>query len=141
MKYIVIIVAFLILSTPVKAYQILRFSVSWCQYCTAFHNEVTPTYKDSEYAEELPLIIINADDYPKHIPKWFRDAYEKGDIKLIKGLPTFILWDEKRQMELDRLVGYFGKIWFYERIEYKMYDLLNTDLHKPGDKKHIRWGY
>tara|TARA_B100001245_G_C22629712_1_gene310213 strand:- start:50 stop:388 length:339 start_codon:yes stop_codon:yes gene_type:complete len=110
------------------------FSVSWCQFCTAFHNEVTPTYKDSEYAEDLPLIIINADEYPTYIPKWFKDAYEKGDIKPIKGLPTFILWDEERNVELDRLVGYYGKLWFYQKIEYKMYDLLNTDLHKPKKK-------
>ena len=142
MKIIVIIVALLILSTPVKAYQILMFSVSWCKYCTAFHNEVAPTYKDSEYSKDLPLIIINADDYPKHIPEWFANAYVKGDIKPIKGLPTFILWDEKRKVELDRLVGYYGKLWFYQKIEYKLYDLLNTDLHKPKKSlKHIRWGF
>jgi hypothetical protein len=84
---------------------------------------VGDTYKDSEYAEDLPLILINADDYPEHIPKWFADAYKKGDIKLITATPTFILWDEKKKVELDRLVGYHGKTWFYNRIEYKTFDL------------------
>ena len=123
MKFILILFSILILSTPVKAYQLLMFTVSWCGFCTAFHNEVGDTYKDSEYAEFLPLILINADDYPEHIPEWFATAYKKGDIKPINATPTFILWDEKKKVELDRLVGYHGKTWFYDRIEYKTYDL------------------
>jgi len=130
MKFLSILFTLLLLSLPVKAYELLMFSVSWCGYCTAFHEQVAPTYKDSEYAENLPLIIINADDYPLHIPEWFATAYERGDIKPITGTPTFILWDEKQKVEIDRLVGYFGKEWFYDRIAYKTYDLIYTTLHK-----------
>lgn len=130
MKFFFVLFILLILSLPVKAYELLMFSISGCRFCTTFHREITPTYNDSEYAEYLPLIIINADEYPKNIPKWFAAAYKKGDIKPIRKVPTFILWDEKRKVELDRLVGYFGKTWFYGRIEYKTYDLMNTDLHK-----------
>ena len=130
MKFLSILFTLLLLSLPVKAYELLMFSVSWCGYCTAFHEQVVPTYKDSEYAENLPLIIINADDYPLHVPEWVATAYEKGDIKPITGTPTFILWDEKQKVEIDRLVGYFGKEWFYDRIAYKTYDLIYTTLHK-----------
>ena len=127
MKFITILFTLLILALPVKAYQLLMFSVSSCGFCTAFHNEVGDTYKDSEYAENLPLIIINADDYPEHIPEWFVDAYKKGIIKPIRGTPTFIIWDEKKKVEIDRLVGYNGKEWFYIRLAYQTFDLINTN--------------
>ena len=130
MKFLYILLTLLILALPVKAYQLLMFSVSSCGFCTAFHNEVGDTYKDSEYAENFPLIIINADDFPLHIPEWFADAYKKGIIKPIRGTPTFILWDEKLKVEIDRLVGYYGKTWFYDRIAYKTYDLIDITLHK-----------
>ena len=131
MKFITILFTILILSTPVKAYELLMFSVSWCGFCTRFHNEVGDTYKDSEYAENLPLIIINADDYPEHIPEWFASAYKKGIIKPIRGTPTFILWDEKKKVEIDRLVGYNGKKWFYIRLAYFSFDLIDTnDMEK-----------
>ena len=31
---------------------------------------------------------------------------------------------------LDRLVGYHGKVWFYDRIEYKTYDLKHSTSNK-----------
>ena len=127
MKFITILFTLLILALPVKAYQLLMFSVSSCGFCTAFHNEVGDTYKDSEYAENLPLIIINADDYPEHIPKWFEDAYKKRIIKPIIGTPTFILWDEKKKIEVDRFVGYNGKKWFYIRLAYFTFDVIDTN--------------
>ena len=130
MKFLSILFTLLLLSLPVKAYELLMFSHSPCGFCRAFLEEVAPTYKDSEYAEQFPLIIISVDDYPLHVPEWFVTAYEKGDIKPINATPTFILWDEKQKVEIDRLVGYFGKEWFYDRIEYKTYDLIDTTLHK-----------
>ena len=74
--------------------------------------QVEPEYHDTEYAKTLPLTIIDAKD----IPEWFHIAYDKGNIKPIRGTPTFIIWDEKRQEEIDRIVGYGGKEWFYEQI-------------------------
>ena len=49
-------------------------------------------------------------------PEWFNIAYEEGRIQKIKGPPTFIIWDEENQEEIDRIVGYGGKEWFYEQI-------------------------
>ena len=76
--------------------------------------QVEPEYHDTEYAKTLPLTIIDAKD----IPEWFHIAYDKGDIKKIKGTPTFIIWDEENQIEIDRIVGYGGKEWFYEQIAF-----------------------
>ena len=88
-----------------------------------------------EYAKNLPLIIINADEYPLHIPKWFATAYKKGDIKPIIVTPTFILWDEKQKVEIDRLVGYIGKEWFYDQLAYKTYDLIDTTFIRHNINK------
>tara|TARA_Y100000034_G_scaffold118144_1_gene158498 strand:+ start:1720 stop:2097 length:378 start_codon:yes stop_codon:yes gene_type:complete len=112
MKFLSILFTVLLLSLPLKAYELLMFSVNWCSYCVAFNEQVAPEYNDTEYAETLPLTIIDAE----HPPEWFTTAYQKGDIKKIKGTPTFIIWDKESQAEIDRFVGYNGKEWFYERV-------------------------
>ena len=114
MKFLSILFTLCCLSLPLKAYELLMFSVDWCGYCKEFHKEITPEYNDTEYAETLPLTIIDNAD----IPEWFQTAYEEGRIENIRGTPTFIIWDEENQVEIDRIVGYNGKEWFYERIAY-----------------------
>ena len=113
MKFLAILFSVVMLSLPVKAYELLMFSVKTCHFCIAFHEQVVPEYNDTEYAEILPLTIIDAEG----IPDWFHIAYDKGYINKIKGTPTFIIWNEETQQEVDRIVGYNGKEWFYERIE------------------------
>ena len=114
MKFLSILFTVLFLSFSASAYELLMFSVSNCIYCIAFNEQVAPTYNDTEYAETLPLTIIDNAD----IPEWFQTAYEEGRIENIRGTPTFIIWDEENQVEIDRIVGYNGKEWFYERIAY-----------------------
>ena len=114
MKFLSILFTVLLLSLPLKAYELLMFSVSFCGYCVAFRKEITPEYNDTEYAKTLPLTVIDAMDQPE----WFKAAMGRGDIKSIRGTPTFIIWDEKQYKEIDRIVGYNGKEWFYERIAY-----------------------
>ena len=114
MKFLSMLFTLLLLSLPLKAYELLMFSVSWCSYCVAFNKQVAPEYNDTEYAEILPLTIIDAEN----IPEWFTKVYTEGKIKKIKGTPTFIIWDKENQVEIDRIVGYNGKEWFYERITY-----------------------
>ena len=114
MKFLSILFTLLLLSLPLKAYELLMFSVSNCIYCIAFNEQVAPEYNDTIYAETLPLTIIDAE----HPPEWFTTAYEEGKIKKIRGTPTFIIWDKESQSEIDRIVGYNGKEWFYERIAY-----------------------
>ena len=114
MKFLSILFTVLFLSLPLSAYELLMFSVSNCIYCIAFNEQVAPTYNDTKYAETLPLTIIDNTD----IPEWFQTAYEEGRIEHIRGTPTFIIWDKENQVEIDRIVGYNGKEWFYERIAY-----------------------
>ena len=114
MKFLSILFTLLLLSLPLKAYELLMFSVSNCIYCIAFNEQVAPEYNDTVYAETLPLTIIDNAD----IPEWFQIAYEEGKIKKIKGTPTFIIFDKESQAEIDRIVGYNGKEWFYEKIAY-----------------------
>ncbi len=114
MKFLSILFTVLFLSFSASAYELLMFSVSNCIYCIAFNEQVAPTYNDTKYAETLPLIIIDNAD----IPDWFHVAYEEGRIEPIKGTPTFIIWDEENQIEIERIVGYNGKEWFYERVAY-----------------------
>ena len=112
MKFLSILFTLLFLSLPLSAYELLMFSIKSCHYCIAFMEQVEPEYHDTEYAETLPLTIIDAKD----IPEWFHIAYDKGNIKKIKGPPTFIIFNEESQAEVDRFVGYNGKEWFYERV-------------------------
>ena len=114
MKFLSILFTVLLLSLPLKAYELLMFSVKTCHYCIAFMEQVEPEYHDTEYAKTLPLTIIDNAD----IPEWFQTAYEEGRIENIRGTPTFIIWNEEEQVEVDRIVGYNGKEWFYERIAY-----------------------
>ena len=114
MKFLYTLFTVLFLSFSASAYELLMFSVSWCSYCVAFNEQVAPTYNDTKYAETLPLAIIDNAD----IPEWFHIAYDKGNIKPIRGTPTFIIFDTESQVEIDRIVGYNGKDEFFARIAY-----------------------
>ena len=114
MKFLSILFTVLLLSLPLKAYELLMFSVKTCHYCIAFMEQVEPEYHDTEYAKTLPLTIIDNAD----IPEWFQTAYEEGRIENIRGTPTFIIWNEEEQVEVDRIVGYGGKDEFFARIAY-----------------------
>ena len=101
-------------TSSARAYELLMFSVKTCHYCMAFMDQVEPEYHDTEYAKTLPLTIIDNAD----IPEWFQTAYEEGRIENIRGTPTFIIWDEESQAEIDRIVGYGGKDEFFARIAH-----------------------
>ena len=123
MKFLSILFTLCFLSLPLKAYELLMFSIKSCHYCIAFMEQVEPEYHDTEYAKTLPLTIV----YHTDRPEWFNIAYEEGRIKKIKGTPTFIIWDEESQAEIDRIVGYGGKEWFYEQISIRVKNLNNNE--------------
>jgi len=81
-----------------------------CPVCERFINEVAIDYNESEQAKTLPLVIINVNN----IPTWFKEAYNEGRIKRIKGTPTFIVWNGRK--ELSRLTGYKNRKDFMLRI-------------------------
>lgn len=81
-----------------------------CHICERFINEVAVDYNDSDIAKKLPLIIISV--YAQ--PEWFKQAYAENRIKKIRGTPTFIIWNGRK--ELGRIVGYQSKGRFYSRL-------------------------
>ena len=91
------------------AFELLMFNNKHCTFCNKFLEEVGPEYNISD----LPLIIIDEDNKPE----WFIMAYKEKRIKPIRATPTFILWDEFEKYEVDRIVGYGGKDWFYNKLK------------------------
>ena len=110
MKKLLLILFFLLFAFPTYALELLMAHNPACSICQRFINEVAIDYNDSEEAKTLPLIIINVNDQPD----WVKEAYREGRIKTIRGTPTFIIWNGRK--ELSRLTGYKNKEDFYKRI-------------------------
>ena len=110
MKKLLLTLFFILFAFPVYALELLMAHNPACHICERFINEVAIDYNDSEQAKKLPLVIINVNN----IPTWFKEAYNQNRIKRIKGTPTFIVWNGRK--ELSRLTGYKNKEDFYKRI-------------------------
>ena len=94
-------------ATTTQAIELLMFHNKKCGYCMAFMEEVAVDY---EY-KDIPLVIIDAYNQPD----WFKEAYAEGRIKPIRGTPTFIVWNGRK--ELVRIVGYGSKTSFYNQLD------------------------
>ena len=110
MRKLLLTLFFILFAFPVYALEILMAHNPACSICIRFMNEVEADYHNSEQAKTLPLIVISV--YKQ--PKWFKEAYAENRIKPIRGTPTFIIWNGRK--ELSRLVGYSTKKDFYKRI-------------------------
>ena len=110
MRKILLTLFFILFAFPVYAYELLMAHNPGCGICQKFINEVAVDYNDSEASKTLPLIIISVYDQPE----WFKEAYAENRIKGIRGTPTFIIWNGRK--ELARLVGYRNKEKWYEQI-------------------------
>ena len=110
MKKLLLTLFFILFAFPVYALEILMAHNPACSICIRFMNEVEADYHNSEQAKTLPLVIISVYDQPE----WFKQAYAENRIKPIRGTPTFIIWNGRK--ELSRLVGYSTKEDFYKRI-------------------------
>lgn len=93
-------------ATSAQALELLMFHNKNCGYCNAFIEEVAVDYE----FKNIPLVIIDAYNQPR----WFLEAYNEGRIKRIRGTPTFIIWNGRK--ELMRIVGYSGKDSFYRQL-------------------------
>ena len=113
MKKLLLTLFFLLFAFPAsaKALELLMAHNPNCGICQKFMKEVAVDYNDSEIAKKLPLIIISVYEQPE----WFKEAYKEGRIKPIRGTPTFIVWNGRK--ELTRLVGYHDKERFYSRVK------------------------
>ena len=106
-KVLVFILTMFFATSAQAYYELLMFHSKYCGYCSAFMEEVGVDY---EY-RDIPLVIIDAHDQPV----WFQEAYAEGRIKKIRGTPTFIVWNGRK--ELVRIVGYGGKDSFYNKLD------------------------
>ena len=113
MKKLLLTLLFILFAFPVYALELLMAHNPDCGICQKFIKEVAVDYNDSEIAKRLPLVIISVYDQPE----WFKEAYAENRIKPIRGTPTFILWNEFEKYEVDRIVGYGGKDWFYNKLK------------------------
>ena len=111
MKKLLLTLFFILFAFPVYALELLMAHNPNCHICQKFMKEVAVDYNDSEQATTLPLVIINVYEHPE----WFEEAYNERAIKPIRGTPTFIVWNGRK--ELARIVGYHDKEGFYSRVE------------------------
>ena len=111
MKKLLLTLFFILFAFPVYALELLMAHNPGCGICQKFIKEVAVDYNDSEIAKRLPLVIISVYDQPE----WFKQAYAENRIKPIRGTPTFIVWNGRK--ELVRLVGYSDKERFYSRVK------------------------
>ena len=110
MKKLLLTLFFILFAFPVYALELLMAHNPDCHICEKFIEEVAVDYNESKHAKTLPLVIINVYEQPE----WFLEAYSEGRIKGIRGTPTFIIWNGRK--ELGRIVGYHDKERFYSRL-------------------------
>jgi thioredoxin-related protein len=110
MKKLLLTLFFILFAFPAYALELLMAHNPGCGICQKFIKEVAVDYNDSEIAKKLPLVIISVYDQPE----WFKQAYAENRIKQIRGTPTFIIWNGRK--ELTRLIGYRDKERFYSRV-------------------------
>jgi len=110
MKKLLLTLFFILFAFPVYALELLMAHNPGCGICQKFIKEVAVDYNDSDIAKKLPLVIISVYDQPE----WFKQAYAENRIKPIRGTPTFIVWNGRK--ELARVVGYYDKDRFYSRL-------------------------
>ena len=111
MKKLLLTLFFILFAFPVYALELLMAHNPGCHICEKFIKEVAVDYNDSEIAKKLPLIIISVYEQPE----WFKEAYRENRIKPIRGTPTFIICNGRK--ELSRLTGYISKEWFYTNLD------------------------
>ena len=126
MKSILFAILFTFVAVPVYAYELLMFSNPSCSYCQDFFRDVEPGYHSTQIAKQFPLRVINTVGPP---PQWFSDAYDRNNIDSIDATPTFVMWDEKQQSEIARLVGYENKADFYKMLNQFM-ELFHNKLEE-----------
>jgi len=109
MKNLLIAIMFSLLFTiPASAAELLMIHNPACVFCQAFMRDVAP-----EYSSTMPLVIIDVSIYENR--KWLGQELKAGNIKRIHGTPTFIIYDDGK--EIGRVEGYGGKEWFYQKLD------------------------
>ena len=106
-KKLLVILVLLLPTTALAETQLIMMHHPGCPYCNNFLSEVRGDYIKSKYNEVLPLIIMNITE-PK--TGWWIKTHLSTPIR---GTPTFIIWDVEQNKELDRIIGYANKKYFF----------------------------
>lgn len=117
MKNILILTMFLLATifttAPSYAAELLMIHSPSCGYCNKFMRETYLAYGYSKQGKLLPLKVL---DVTKPILiEWIRWNIRLGTMRPIRGTPTFIIWDNDK--EVDRIVGYGGQEQFYHMLD------------------------
>jgi len=114
MKNLLIAMMFSLLFTlPASAAELLMIHHPQCPFCQAFMRDVEPEYDMSEQGKEYPLRVIDVSVTEDR--DWISYQVSVEHIDPIRGTPTFIIWDNGR--EIGRFIGYGGKEWFYHYLD------------------------
>ena len=119
-KYIIICILVFFFNSKAFSLELIMINSKNCFYCEKFLSEVEPEYDMSDL---LPLVII--DNY--NLPNWFKKAYKQKKIKPYRGTPTFIIWEENENYEIDRIIGYPGKDRFYNQLREIFITFINEN--------------
>ena len=119
------------LSSQASANELIVVSGDSSQNSKRWKDEVFREYNLSAIGKKMPgkIILIKGDKFPS----WFVKAKDAGRIGQIVGTPTFIVWDEVRNMEVGRLEGYTVKSKFYADLNEALLQI-NQGL-QPGRRE------
>ena len=119
------------LSSQASANELIVVSGDSSKNSKRWKDEVFREYNLSEIGKKMPgkIIAIKGDKFPS----WFVKAKDAGRIGQIVGTPTFIVWDEVRNMEVGRLEGYTVKSKFYADLNEALLKI-NQGL-QPGRRE------
>ena len=102
MKPCLAIFAVLFAAQPLAAAELVMFESPICEWCEKWDEDISGVYPKTSEGKAAPLRRV--------------DIYDPrpDDLKDVKGItftPTFVLWDEGR--EIGRIVGYPGEDFFW----------------------------
>ena len=140
MKTIILTIILCLFTVNAEAAQkLLMFYSSHCGYCQKWDKEIgVENYSKTDIGQALPIQIIDEKDGRID---WIVDAVQSGKMDYIRGTPTFVVWDDKLEMELTRLVGYAGKENFYENLGLILKNITNSpQLHQQPEKESSGFG-
>ena len=96
-----------------SAAELLMIHDPQCPFCKAFMRDVAPEYSVTYQGKALTLRVLDttiAEDR-----EWIIQAVLSRRIKPFRGTPTFIIYYNGK--EVERVEGYGGKEWFYEKLD------------------------
>ena len=114
-----------ILTSPVRAAELVMFEQAACPWCAAFDRDVAPGYAKSEEGLRAPLRRVDVD---KALPP------DLAFIQVERMTPVFVLVDKGR--EIGRIRGYPGPEGFWMQISV-LFDKLNKAA-ATGQRADVR---